>query len=43
MDIDNKGMMCCLVISILVCFFLYRYLLNRTIMIEKFNDHTIEY
>ena len=41
---ENQNIIiCCIVVTILLCLILYRYLLNRTIMIEKFNDHTVEY
>jgi len=40
---NQNTIICCIVITIVLCLILYRYLRNRTIMIEKFNDHTVEY
>ena len=40
---DKATILCCIAITIVLCYLIYRYLRNRTIMIENFNDHTVEY
>ena len=42
-DINQTTIIPCVVITLVLCYLIYRYLLNRTIMIENFNDHTVEY
>jgi hypothetical protein len=40
---DNQVITGCIIGSLIICLIFYRYLLNRTIQIENFNNHTIEY
>ena len=40
---NQNTLLCCIGVTLVICFLMYRYLRNRTITLEKFNDHTVEY
>ncbi len=39
----QKNIMFCCIISIIICFFIYRLLKNRTVEIEKFSNDPVIY
>ena len=39
----NTNIWISIILTILLCITMYKYLSNKTIMIENFKNHTIEY
>lgn len=39
----NVNILASIILTVLLCVIIYKYLSNKTIMIENFKDHTIEY